>query len=181
MSDGETFEHPMVLTTLVAALMLFSISSIALETGDFAPAFELNGLDGKPLRLADYRGKKAVYLVFWNTWCSYCIKKTPRYRKLQEAFGDRVEIIAVNTTWSDSIEKVEQFQQRFEINYPVAMDEGESLTERYAVSRVPTEFIIDIDGRIRYRNGVPEHLAAHIPDWYLPYDPAMKPALFCSK
>ena len=181
MCDRECLKHPLVLTTLLAALSLFSNSSVAIEAGDLAPAFELNGLDGRPLRLADYYGKKAVYLVFWNTWCSYCIKKTPRYKKLQEKYGDRVEIIAINTTWSDSREKIEQFQQRFGLNYPIAMDEGEALSERYAVYGVPTEFIIDIDGIIRYRDGVPEYLAAHIPDWFQTYTADMKPIQVCSK
>ena len=181
MFDRQRFGHPLVLTTLMAALLLFNNSSIAIEVGDFAPAFELNGLDGEPLRLTDYRGKKAVYLVFWNTWCSYCIKRAPRYKELQEKFGDRLEIIAVNTTWSDSKDEIEQYQQRFGVNYPIAMDNGEALTERYGVYGVPTEFIIDIDGVIRYRDGVPKYLAAHIPDWYKPYTADITPAQICSR
>lgn len=154
---------------------------MALGIGELAPGFELHTLNGEPVRLADYRGKKAVYLVFWNTWCSYCIQKAPRYRALQEKFGDRVEIIAVNTTWSDSEEEIERYRDRFDVNYPIAMDDGESLTRRYRVRNVPTEFIIDIDGVIRYRDGVPEYLAAHIPDWFQPYTAGLNPTLACSQ
>jgi len=178
-SAGEKLVRSLMLTTLLAAMLISSNSSIAIEVGDLAPAFELKGLDGELLRLTDYRGKKAVYLVFWNTWCSFCIKKTPRYIKLKEKFGDRIEIVAINTTWSDSREEIEQFQQRFEIDYPIALDDGEVITDLYAVSRVPTEFIIDVDGVIRYRDGVPAYLAAHIPDWYMPFTADMLPAQVC--
>lgn len=175
------FNHRCLKTILLVGLLVFSNSSRAVEIGDLAPDFELRTMDGALFRLADYRGKKAVYLVFWNTWCSYCIKKTPRYTKLKELFDDRVEIIAVNTTWSDSIEDIEKFQRRYGINYPIAMDHGEVLTERYAVTAVPTEFIIDINGVIRYRDGVPKFLAAHIPDWFQPYTADMKPLQVCLK
>lgn len=181
MFDGRGLRHPLVLTMLLAALLVFSHSSTAIEIGELAPGFELHTVDGELVRLADFRGKKAVYLVFWNTWCSYCIKNAPRYTKLKEQFGDHLEIIAVNTTWSDSIEAVEQFQQRFGGNYPVAMDHGETLTERYDVSAVPTEFIIDINGVIRYRDGIPKYLAAHIPDWFQTYTADMKPIQVCLK
>ena len=173
--------HPLVQTMLLAALLVFSNSSTAVEIGELAPSFELRTMDGELLRLVDYRGKKAVYLVFWNTWCSYCIENAPRYTILKEKFGDRVEIIAVNTTWSDSKEEIELYQQRFGVNYPIAMDNGEALTGRYDVSGVPTEFIIDINGVIRYRDGIPEYLAAHIPDWFQPYTADMKPIQVCLK
>jgi len=173
--------HPLVPTMLLAALLVFSHSSTAMEIGELAPGFELHTMDGDLVRLEDYRGQKAVYLVFWNTWCSYCIKNAPRYTKLEEQFNDRLEIIAINTTWSDSKEAIEQFQQRFKINYPVAMDQSETLTELYDVTAVPTEFIIDINGVIRYRDGVPEYLAAHIPDWFQTYTEDMKPIQVCLK
>ncbi len=173
--------HFFMVATLLVTLLLFSNSGIAMGIGELAPTFKLRTMDGDLFRLEDYRGKKPIYLVFWNTWCSYCIKKTPRYKNLQEKFGERIEIIAVNTTWSDSLEDIEQFQQRFAVNYPMAIDDGEALTDRYAVTRVPTEFIIDVDGVIRYRNGVPEYLAAHIPDWFEPYTADMNPGLMCSK
>ena len=169
------------LACVAAVLALYGEHGHAIDIGEMAPNFEVNGFDGESLRLSDYRGKKAVYLVFWNTWCSYCIKKAPRYKKLQEQYGDRVEIIAVNTTWSDSNEEIAQFQQRFEVNYPIAVDNGQTLTDQYAVHNVPTEFIIDIDGVIRYRDGVPKLLAAHIPDWFQPYSADMSPVQSCTR
>ncbi len=146
-------------------------SSFATVIGDVAPSFELRTIDGKPLNLSDYHGNKAVYLVFWNTWCSYCIEKTPRYKKLEEEFGDRIEIIAINTGWSDSQVQIEQYRNQHETNYLLVFDDEAVVTKRYEVHAVPTEFIIDVDGIVRYRDHVPKYVAAHIPDWFQPYIP----------
>ena len=163
-------------------LLAANAPATAASVGDVAPDFEVATQDGNVLRLSQFRGRKPVYVVFWNTWCSYCIKKTPRYKKLQEKFRDKIEIIAINTSWSDSPEQMRSFVKHHDINYSTAFDAGNSITDRYEVFNVPTEFIIDVNGIIRYRNSVPEYLAAHLPDWLLPYVPSKNEApQVCSK
>ena len=172
----------LILPLMVIGLLVVNVPATAASVGDIAPDFEVATQDGNVLRLSEFRGRKPVYVVFWNTWCSYCIKKTPRYKKLQEQFGDKIEIIAINTTWSDSAEEMRSFEEHHRINYSTAFDAGEQITDRYQVFNVPTEFIVDVNGVIRYRDGVPEYLAAHLPDWLLPYVPSRNEApLVCTK
>ncbi len=166
----------LLLPVVAVGWLLAGSLTMAASVGEIAPDFEVMTQDGKILRLSDFRGHKPVYLVFWNTWCSYCIKKTPRYQKLQDQFGDKIEIIAINTTWSDSREEMRSFAAHHRVNYTTAFDAGELITDDYDVYNVPTEFIVDINGVIRYRDGVPNYLAAHMPDWLLPYVPSKKPA-----
>ena len=149
-----------------------SAGDVAPSVGDMAPDFELTTQDGVEFRMADYRGRKPVYVIFWNTWCSYCIKKIPRYQKLQEQFGDKIQIIAINTTWSDTPQELRSFKEQHDISYLMAFDDGESVTDQYQVFKVPTEFIVDINGIIRYRDGLPEYLVAHLPDWLVPHVPS---------
>ncbi len=166
----------LILFLIVIGLLVVNGPAMAASVGDIAPDFEVTTQDGREFRLSEYRGRKPVYVIFWNTWCSYCIRKTPRYQKLQEQFGEKIEIIAINTTWSDSQEEMRSFEKNHDIKYSTAFDAGELVTDQYGVSNVPTEFIVDIDGIIRYRNRVPEYLAAHLPDWLLPYVPSKKTA-----
>ena len=154
-------------------MLITGQTGFATVIGDVAPSFDFKTIDGETINLTDYQGEKAVYLVFWNTWCSYCIKKTPRYKKLEKEFGDRVEIIAINTGWSDTPTEMEQYRNQHETNYSLVFDAEEVVTKRYKVSGVPTEFIIDLDGVVRYRDRVPEYIAAHIPDWFQSYTPDM--------
>ena len=163
---------PQELFFLALCLWLITGPATAATVGEVAPDFEITTQNGDVIRLSDYRGQKPVYVVFWNTWCHSCVRKTPRYMKLQEQLGDKVEIVAINTSRSDSPEEMRSFEEHHHTNYSMAFDAGELITDRYGVYNVPTEFIVDIDGIIRYRDGVPEYLAAHLPDWLLPYVPS---------
>jgi len=172
----------LILHLMAIGSLIVSAPAAAASVGEVAPDFEVTTQDGSVFQLSEFRGRKPVYVVFWNTWCPYCIKKTPRYQKLQEQFGGKIEIIAINTTWSDSPAEIRSFVEHHQIQYSTAFDAGELITDQYRVLKVPTEFIVDINGIIRYRDGVPAYLAAHLPDWLLPYVPSKKTTqLVCKK
>ena len=63
-------------------------------TGQPAPEFTLQSLDGKTVRLADFRGK-AVLLNFWATWCEPCKIEMPWFVELQKQYGT-----AANSSWT---------------------------------------------------------------------------------
>lgn len=135
------------------------------NVGQVAPDFSITQMDGTEFKLSDYRYKQPVYLVFWTTWCTYCMKKIPKLKDAQANLSDQIKVIAVNTSLKDSVEKSIKFQEKFEINYPLAFDHDKRVTDLYGVWGTPTEFIIDIDGIIRYRDGVPSELRPNLADW----------------
>ncbi|GAA5214921.1 peroxiredoxin family protein [Corallincola platygyrae] len=135
------------------------------EEGEFAADFSLQRLDGSTFQLSDYRGKKAVYLVFWNTWCGHCIKKVPALKARYGALKDQIEFLAINTSWSDSPALINDFIAEYQTNYPMALDDGARITKQYKVWGSPTEFIIDINGVIQLRDGIPEDWQPHIAQW----------------
>ncbi|MFT6734808.1 MAG: peroxiredoxin [Polaribacter sp.] len=140
-------------------------SSVGFKQGMFAPDFELTRLDGSQFKLSDYRGKKAVYLVFWTTWCTYCLRKIPKLQHAQKILGKQIEIIGIDTSVKDTIEKARQFKQERHIIYPLAFDFGKKVTDLYNVWGTPTEFVVDINGRIVLRDHVPDNLSEHLSNW----------------
>ena len=156
----------LLLTALIFSLTL-SASALAddPDAGQMAPDFEIVQMDGTKFKLSDYKGQKSVYLVFWNTWCTYCMKKIPKLKDAQLNLSDDIKIIAVNTTNKDTLEDSIEFQKRFEITYPLAFDNGKKVTDLYNVWGTPTEFIIDINGIIKHRDGVPKNLEENLGEW----------------
>lgn len=158
--------------SILAVLLLMSMTSFAQKptphAGQQAPDFEIIQMDGSTFKLSDYRGKQSVYVVFWNTWCGYCMKKIPKLKQTQANLADKIKIIAINTSLKDSVEKSLAFQQQFDINYSLAFDHGKIITDRYGVWGTPTEFIIDINGIIQHRDGVPDDLQPLLSQWNTP-------------
>lgn len=115
--------------------------------GVSAPDFELASLDGKKIRLSDYRGK-AVLLNFWATWCSPCKVEMPWFVDLQKKYGsDGLVILGVAMDDSEA-PKIAQFTSELGVNYPVLLGTDKVSEEYGNVQFLPTTFYIDREGRI---------------------------------
>jgi thiol-disulfide isomerase/thioredoxin len=71
-----------------------------LQKGDPAPAFVANAFDGKPVNLADLRGKY-VLLDFWATWCGPCVAAIPHLQRLHETYGADPRFVMISISVDD--------------------------------------------------------------------------------
>ena len=115
-----------------------------------APDFSRNDLDRRPVKLAAFRGK-VVLLDFWATWCAPCLEEMPRLVELQGKYkATGLQIIGISM--DDDEPPVRAAYRKFRLNYPVAMGDGQ-LGELYGgIFGLPVIFLIDRDGRIRFRH-----------------------------
>jgi cytochrome c biogenesis protein CcmG/thiol:disulfide interchange protein DsbE len=124
-----------------------------------APAFQLNDLEGKPLSLAEAKGK-IVLLNFWATWCGPCRAEIADLVDLQKRYADKLEIIALATD-EDDADEVRRFVLKSGINYRVAMISDEVRRDYGGIAALPTSFVIDAQGRI-----VQKHVGLNDPTIY---------------
>ena len=113
-----------------------------------APDFTLNDLDGKTIKLSDYKGK-VVILDFWATWCGPCRRGIPEFIELQSEYGeDKLVILGISVDQGD-LSVVPKFAESYGINYPV-LYANQDIQRKYGPIRsIPTAFIIDKDGKAR--------------------------------
>jgi peroxiredoxin len=133
---------------LLAALALASAAT-AVAQGEKAPAFSAPKLQGQgELSLADYRGK-VVYLDFWASWCAPCAQSLPAIEALRREFGaDEFQVLAVNVDRDPQAGRT--FMTRRPVGYPSVSDPQGELPVRFGVETMPTSFLIDRNGVIRY-------------------------------
>jgi peroxiredoxin len=119
-----------------------------LREGDMAPDFTFPDLEGKPVSLSDYRGKKVVLVNVWATWCPPCIWEKPRLERLRQSLkGEDFEILSVSI---DALGKqvVEPYIRRVGVTYPSLLDPKGTIKRLYRTTGVPESFIVDKEGRL---------------------------------
>lgn len=138
-----------------------------------APDFTLTNLDGKEVSLSSLKGK-SVIIDFWATWCGPCINSFPGMQKAVDKFktNDKVEFLFVNT-WENVENKkknAEDFINQNNYTFNVLMDYDNKVIESYKVGGIPTKFIIDANGNVRFKSvgfsgnidKIPDEIAAMI-------------------
>jgi len=116
-----------------------------------ASDFKLQNMDEENIKLSDYRGK-VVLLNFWATWCPPCVREMPSMERLQQHVGtDKFKVIAINQM--EEPDDVFAFTGQIELDqtFEILFDTDSKVSQAYAVSGLPTTYLIDKKGNIRYR------------------------------
>jgi peroxiredoxin len=116
-------------------------------TGKSAPDFELNDLDGKPVKLSALRGK-IVVLDFWATWCGPCVASLPMELPIAASFKDK-GVLFYGVNMMEKADTIRQFQQAKSLPFPVLLDTKGDVAHLYAATSIPQLVLIDKDGKIQ--------------------------------
>ena len=113
---------------------------------DFSSAVDL---DGKPISLADYRGK-VVLLDFWAVWCGPCLGEIPRIRAVYEKYHDKgFEVIGVSLDEDEAA--LRAYIKEHEMPWRHIFDGQKwsgDLVQQYGVRSIPAPFLIDREGKV---------------------------------
>lgn len=139
------------IVTALFICVLFPALAAAGIVNKKAPEFTLSGLDGKTVSLSDFKGR-VVFLDFWASWCPPCKKEMPELRKLSDKFpASDLAIVAV------SVDKKKEHANGFISTVPgasakfiVLHDPASSVVSQYMAQAMPTSFILDKSGVIRF-------------------------------
>ena len=126
-----------------------------LEPGTTAPAFTVETPEGKPISLADFKGK-VVILDFWATWCGPCLSSMPGLEKLYQKVKDQnVEVLSLNVyDDKDSFAEWVAANRGTKYNFTFAFDPAEKGSadsvagRKYNVPGLPTLYLIDREGTV---------------------------------
>jgi thiol-disulfide isomerase/thioredoxin len=133
--------------TVLTILLLLSPVAVAAQ-GKKAPALALRDLQGRRVRVSDYRGK-VVLLNFWATWCPPCRAEMPDLIKWQREYrSGGLQVIGITYPPTRRVE-VRRFMRRVKVNYPVALGAKETKTLFDTGETLPLSVVIDREGNVR--------------------------------
>lgn len=131
---------------------------MALQVGDMAPDFTLEGSDKKKHKLSDYRGKKVVLYFYPKDNTPGCSVQAQSFRDNNEKIEDLNAIVLGVSR--DSLKSHDRFIEKFNLPFLLLSDENEEVVKNYDVLKeknmfgkksygiVRTTFIIDEEGKI---------------------------------
>ncbi len=127
-----------------------------------APQFVLKDMEGKEVSLESLKGK-IVVLDFWATWCAPCKASFPGMQKMVNYYKNNpnVEFLFVDTwetkhdpangTDEKKLQAVADFISSKKYSFHVLMDNASTVVKDFKVEGIPTKFIIDKNGNVRYK------------------------------
>ena len=145
-----------LLSFLAAVMIISSIAQIAsaIEIGSPVSDFELADLNGKNIKLSDFKGK-TVIINFWATWCPPCKKEMPDFDLLDKELKKKNDavLLAVNMTDGkrDTKSKVEAFVKENGYGMRVLLDTEGKAAKLYDIKWLPTTVVVDRKGKLHWQ------------------------------
>ncbi len=146
-------KHLLPLSLAAALVAVSSFHATAADLGDPAAALKISDwVKGKPVTLADGKGKTVYVVEFWATWCPPCRTSIPHLTEMQKKFKDRgVVFVGVS---DEKLATVQKFVEKMgdKMDYTVAVDQDRQTSDgymkAYSINGIPHAFIVDKEGRV---------------------------------
>lgn len=125
-------------------------SAFTSTPSDFKPApnFELLDVNGRKVRLSDFKGK-VIILDFWATWCPPCRAEIPGFIELYNKYKSKgFEMIGISLD-EGGVKDVIPFMKEFGVNYHILIGNYKVTQDYGGIRGIPTTFVIDKKGYIR--------------------------------
>ncbi|MCW8831229.1 MAG: TlpA family protein disulfide reductase [Gammaproteobacteria bacterium] len=116
-----------------------------------APNFRLEDMDENKYDFSEYRGQ-VVLLNFWASWCPPCKREMPSMERVyQNHQGDDFTVLAINQMENDDL--IFNFTGELDVQptFDILLDTDSKVSLAYGVRGLPTTYLIDKKGHIRYR------------------------------
>lgn len=114
-----------------------------------ASDFSLKDMNGKTVRLSDYKGK-VVLLEFWATWCPPCRASVPGLEKLHKEYKDKGVVLLAVSMDEGGDEEVRSYIRESGITYTV-LKGTEEVAVQYQVRSIPLLLVLNKEGKISKR------------------------------
>jgi thiol-disulfide isomerase/thioredoxin len=136
--------------TLLLTVAPVHAQQSGIPVGSRAPVVQVNDLNGHPVSLSSYIGKKPVFLEFWATWCELCEQLLPKVRQAVAQYGNQVEFLGVNVTVNQTPAKVQRYLDKNKPGFQTLYDDQGSSIRAYQVPSTSYVVIVDRTGKVVY-------------------------------
>jgi peroxiredoxin len=140
--------HAALALTLFALIGMPALA-LAVEVGEPPPEINLADLNsGKKISLGALKGK-VVVVDFWASWCAPCKEEMPVLESLYKRFKDS-GLVIIGVSVDNEAANAKKFLTSVKVSFPIVHDAAHQVTGKYSPPRMPTSYVIDKTGKIRF-------------------------------
>jgi thiol-disulfide isomerase/thioredoxin len=100
--------------------------------------------------ISEFDENKPTYIKLWATWCKPCMEQMPHFQSLQEEYGDKINIFAVNININEGMKYIKDVVTKNGLTMPVLLDKEGKLSEVLGLVGTPYSVLINTDNDIVY-------------------------------
>ena len=135
----------MMLSVALASSSLAAAPSIV---GKEAPDFVLRGLDGRNLRLSEFRGQ-VVLVNFWTRSDGDSRQQMPALDRINTTY-QRAGLVVLGVSVDDDLRRSKEFAAAMSVSYPLLFETGTQIGKDYFLQKMPMTILVDRSGVVRY-------------------------------
>lgn len=135
---------------LSAALAGASIAAAPTLLGKDAPDFVLKAMDGKNLRMSEFRGQ-VVLVNFWARWAGDSRQEMQALDRINTTYS-RAGLVVLGVSVDEDLVRAREFAGAMKVSYPLMFDTGADIGRDYLLQKMPMTVLVDRAGVIRYTN-----------------------------
>jgi peroxiredoxin len=141
-----------ILSAVLTASSLTATSGAAAPTmvGKEAPDFVLKAMDGKNLRMSEFRGQ-VVLVNFWARWAGDSRQEMAALDRINTTYS-RAGLVVLGVSVDEDLGRAREFAQAMKVSYPLMFDTGSSIGRDYLLEKMPMTILVDRAGVVRYSN-----------------------------
>jgi thiol-disulfide isomerase/thioredoxin len=139
---------PLVAVTLSVGAA--AAQDIGIATGKVPTAVTLEDLDGKPVDLGQYIGKKPVLLEFWATWCPLCKALEPQLNAVAKKHGNALEVVIVAVGVNQTQRSIKRHLEQHKLPGQVLWDGQGKAVRAFEAPTTSYVVVLDAQGKVAY-------------------------------
>jgi peroxiredoxin len=141
-----------ILSAVLTASSLTATSGAAAPTmvGKEAPDFVLKAMDGRNLRMSEFRGQ-VVLVNFWARWAGDSRQEMAALDRINTTYS-RAGLVVLGVSVDEDLGRAREFAQAMKVSYPLMFDTGSSIGRDYLLEKMPMTILVDRAGVVRYSN-----------------------------
>ena len=133
---------------ILSAVLSVTLAAVPTLVGKEAPDFALKGMDGKNLRMSEYRGQ-VVLVNFWARWAGDSRQEMAALDRINTTY-QRAGLVVIGISIDEDVQRARQFASAMKVSYPILFDTGSDIGRDYMLQKMPVTVLVDRAGIVRF-------------------------------